>query len=167
MEQYVSTIVENLKNVLSKEFIVLLLSMCPVLELRAGMIAAALLKIPYIKACLLCFLGNIIPIPFVLLLCSKVLNWMEGIKLTRKIALFFKNMAAKHKPFIDKYGFIGLVIFTGIPLPGSGAWTASLVSSVFHYDIKKASVAIIIGVILALIIMSIVSYGLIGTFFIK
>lgn len=160
MNEIISNVVNNLINVLPKEAIVFVISMLPILELRGGMIAAGLLKIPYLKSVILCVIGNILPIPFVLFFLDKIFELMEKWSFTKKIALFFKNLAAKKKPQIDKYGFWGLVLFVGIPLPGTGAWTGSLVASVFHMDKKKASIAILIGIILVLIIMSLV-YGLI------
>lgn len=160
MNEIINNVVNNLINIFPKEAIVFIISMLPILELRGGMIAASLLKIPYIKSVILCVIGNILPIPFVLFFLDKIFILMEKWSLTKKIATFFKNLAIKKKRQIDKYGFWGLVLFVGIPLPGTGAWTGSLVASVFHMNKKMASLAILIGVILALIIMSLI-YGII------
>lgn len=162
MNDLVLAIVEKLKNSLSKEMIVFIISLLPILELRGGLIAAALLKVDFIKAVVICVLGNILPIPFILLFINKILTLMEKIPLLDKFALWLKEKAIKNKPKIDKYGFWGLTLFVGIPLPGTGAWTGSLVASIFHMDIKKSSLAIFIGIILALIIMSIFSYGILA-----
>ena len=81
---------------------------------------------------------------------------------TKKMVKFFKDKAIKNKSKIDKYGFWGLVLFVGIPLPGTGAWTGALVASVFNMDIKKSALAILLGIMLAFIIMSVLSYGVIG-----
>jgi uncharacterized membrane protein len=70
--------------------------------------------------------------------------------------------AEKNKPKIDRYGFAGLMLFVGIPLPGTGAWTGSLVAALFDMDLKKASISILLGIFLAAVIMTIISYGLIG-----
>ena len=70
--------------------------------------------------------------------------------------------AEKNKPKIDKYGFLGLTLFVGIPLPGTGAWTGSLVAALFHMNYKKSLLSILLGIVLAFIIMSIVSYGVIS-----
>ena len=80
---------------------------------------------------------------------------------TKKIVSWLNEKATKNKAKIDKYGFWGLVLFVGIPLPGTGAWTGSLVASVFEMDIQKSSIAILVGILMAFIIMSIVSYGVI------
>lgn len=162
MNSLISAIIENLKNMLSREMIVFIISLLPVLELRGGLVAAALLKVEFVKAVVLSVLGNILPIPFILLFLNKIFELMEKWEPTRRIALFFKTKAAKHKTQIDKYGFWGLLLFVGIPLPGTGAWTGSLVASVFHMDIKKSSFAIFFGIVLALIIMSVLSYGVLA-----
>ena len=161
MENIVAKIVSELGKTISKEMIVFIISLMPILELRGGLIAAALLKIPYVKAAIICIIGNILPIPFILLFLNKIFAAMEKWKPTEKLVKFFKDRAIKNKAKIDKYGFWGLVLFVGIPLPGTGAWTGSLVASVFNMDIKKSALAIFIGIILAFIIMSIVSYGIV------
>lgn len=160
MTELLIKIIDCLKGFFSKELIVFIVSMLPVLELRAGLIASSLLKIPYLKAAIICIVGNILPVPLIIFFLNTIFSFMERWDLTAKIARFFKNMARKHKPAIDKYGFFGLVLFVGIPLPGTGAWTGALVSSVFHMDIKKSIFAILIGIIMAFIIMSILSYGI-------
>lgn len=162
MASLIPQIVANLKNVFSKEMIVFLISLLPLLELRGGLIAASLLNIEYFKAALICIAGNILPIPFILLLLKKVFAFLDKFKSTKIIVDWLKQKATKNKAKIDKYGFLGLVLFVGIPLPGTGAWTGSLVASVFNMDLKKSIVAIFLGIVLAFIIMSIVSYGIIG-----
>lgn len=162
MASLIPQIVVNLKNVFSKEMIVFLISLLPLLELRGGLIAASLLNIEYFKAALICIAGNILPIPFILLLLKKVFVFLDRFKSTKIIVDWLKQKATKNKAKIDKYGFWGLVLFVGIPLPGTGAWTGSLVASVFNMDLKKSIVAIFLGIILAFVIMSIVSYGIIG-----
>lgn len=162
MNELLVKIIENCQSVFSKETIVFIISLLPVLELRGGLIAAALLKLNFAKAVIISVVGNILPIPFILLFLNKIFAFMEKWSITKKVAMFFKNMAVKNKPKIDKYGFWGLVLFVGIPLPGTGAWTGSLVAAVFHMDIKKSICAIFLGIILALIIMSLLSYGVIA-----
>ena len=161
MANIVQTIISVFGNFFSKETIALIISIMPLLELRGGLLASAILKIPYLKAAFICIVGNILPIPFILLFLNKIFTAMEKWKPTEKLVKFFKDRAIKNKAKIDKYGFWGLVLFVGIPLPGTGAWTGSLVASVFNMDIKKSALAIFIGIILAFIIMSIVSYGIV------
>lgn len=161
MESIVTKIIGELGKTISKEGIVFIISLMPILELRGGLLAAAILKIPYIKAATICIIGNILPIPFLLLFLNKIFDLMERWEPTKKLVNFFKKKAEKNKSKIDKYGFWGLVLFVGIPLPGTGAWTGALVASVFNMDIKKSILAILVGIMLAFIIMSIVSYGIV------
>ena len=162
MLDIINFIINHLKNNLSKEMIVFIISLFPVLELRGGMIAASILNVPYKNAVIYSVLGNILPIPFILIFLNKIFSLMENNHHTRKLVLYFKNKALKHKVQIDKYGYLGLILFVGIPLPGTGAWTGALIASILNLDIKKSFLCIIIGIILALIIMSIISYGVIG-----
>ena len=151
----------------SKEAIIFIISMIPILELRGGLLAAspALLNVPILRAIPICIIGNLLPIPFILLLIEKVLDIMEQIPVLDRIALWVREKADKHKGQVEKYGFWGLVLFVGIPLPGTGAWTGSLVASLLHMKIRKSFPAILLGIMLATIIMSLLSYGLIGAIF--
>ena len=110
------------------------------------------------EAIFYCVLGNILPIPFILFFIKKFLHWMAKHNM-KGLANALIKKAEKNKPKIEKYGFWGLTLFVGIPLPGTGAWTGSLVASVFDMDLKKASLSILIGVFLACTIMCLISYG--------
>ena len=166
-EQIVQIITDLLKGKIGNEFICFVISLLPILELRGGLLAAspAFLNVPLGKALIVCIVGNLLPIPFVLLLIEKILELMEKWRFTRGFALWLRNKAEKHKQKIAQYGFWGLVLFVGIPLPGTGAWTGSLVAALLHMDFKKAFGAIVIGVLLAAVIMTVISYGIIGTLF--
>ncbi len=165
-EQLVTIFTNILGGTFSKEIICFIISMLPVLELRGGLLAAspAFLDVPMSLALPLCIIGNLIPIPFVLLLIERIIKAMENFGPTKNAALWLKNKADKNKAQIEKYGFWGLVIFIGIPLPGTGAWTGSLVAALLHMSFKKAFLACILGVLMASVIMSIVSYGILGFF---
>ncbi|RKJ07185.1 small multi-drug export protein [bacterium D16-54] len=151
----------------SGEIIIFIISMIPILELRGGLLAAspALLNVPILRAIPICVAGNLLPIPFILLLIEKVLDIMEQIPFLDRIALWVREKADKHKGQVETYGFWGLVLFVGIPLPGTGAWTGSLVASLLHMKIRKSFPAILLGIILATVIMSLLSYGLLGALF--
>ncbi len=139
-----------------------IISLIPILELRGGLIAASILNIPMWEAVGVCILGNILPIPFILLFIEKILNWMEGCKIgwMRKLALWLKARGTGPKATkIRKYEFLGLLLFVGIPLPGTGAWTGSLIAALLHVSRKKSVPAIFCGLILATIIMCLLSYG--------
>lgn len=150
----------DLLNGLNKDLTVFIISMIPILELRGGLIAAAVLKVPYIRALMLCMIGNIIPIPFILLFINKVFDWLKKFRITRKFVEKLEKRAMGKSENIQKYEFIGLLLFVGIPLPGTGAWTGSLVAALLRVKLKKAVPAIFLGILLASAIMSFITYGL-------
>ena len=143
------TLVQGLASLLggkvSGEVIIFIISMIPILELRGGLLAAspALLNVPILRAIPICVIGNLLPIPFILLLIEKILNVMERIPGLGKFAVWIRQKADKNKGQIEKFGFWGLVLFVGIPLPGTGAWTGSLVAALLHMKFGKAIGAIL------------------------
>lgn len=163
-EKLVMYITDFLGEKISRELICFIISLFPVLELRGGLLAAspAFLDVPLGRALVVCILGNLLPIPFVLLGIEKALILMEQFRLTKGFALWLRNKAEKHKSKIETYGFWGLVLFVGVPLPGTGAWTGSLVAALLHMPFKKALLACVIGVLMAAVIMTVISYGLLG-----
>lgn len=144
-----------------KEILVFIISLLPILELRGGLLAASLLGLDPIPSYIISMVGNLFPIPFILWFINRILDWMRNSKHFSKIANWLDKKVVKHKSSIEKFGFWGLVLFVGIPLPGTGAWTGSLIASVLKMDRKKSFLAIILGVIMASIIMMFISFGLI------
>ena len=165
MEVLVQWFSHHLAQFISPEGAVFIISMIPILELRGGLLAASLLKISAAKALPICIVGNILPIPFILLLIRHVLEWMKKVPCFRGIALWLERKAMSKKGQIEKYEFWGLMLFVGIPLPGTGAWTGALVASLLHMKFGKAFGAILVGIALATVIMSILSYGVLGVLF--
>lgn len=147
---------------ISKDVIIFVISLMPILELRGGLLAASLLDVEFIRAAVICIVGNILPIPIVLLFLKKVLDLFEKWNVTKKIVDWLLKKVDEKREQIDKYGYFGLVIFVGIPLPGTGAWTGSLLAVVLGLNRKKSFICILLGVILAAIIMSFLSYGILG-----
>ena len=147
-----------------KQLIVFIISLMPILELRGGLLAASLLKMDPVESYIIAIIGNILPIPFILLFINKILELMRNskIKFINSFANWLYKKVDKHKEPIEKYGFWGLVLFVGIPLPGTGAWTGCLIASVLNMDRKKAFLASVIGVFMASIIMMIISFGIVG-----
>ena len=145
---------------LGKSITIFIISMLPIIELRGGMIAAALLHLSLWKAFIICFIGNILPIPFILWFIRAILNWMRNVKCFKKIVLWLDDKVEKKKGQIEKYGFWGIVLFVGIPLPGTGAWTGSLIAAMLDMNKKKAFLAATLGVVLAGVVMAIFSYGI-------
>ena len=110
----------------------------------------------------MCIIGNIIPIPFILLFIKQIFKWMKKIRLFRGLVEKLENKAMSKSDNIKRYEFWGLVLFVGIPLPGTGAWTGSLIAALLDVDFKKAVLAELLGIAIATVIMSIFSYGLLG-----
>ena len=140
--------------------IVGIVSMVPLIELRGGLIAAALLGMPLWEGILFCLIGNIIPVPFILLFITPIFNWLKTTKLFRPLVEKIEARSMGKSDKIKKAEFWGLVLFVGIPLPGTGAWTGSLIACLLNIDKKKAFCAVIIGLLLATTIMCIFTYGI-------
>jgi uncharacterized membrane protein len=162
MESIVQWFSQNLAAFISPEAIIFIISMIPILELRGGLLAASLLNIPAATAIPLCIIGNIIPIPFILLFIRQIFKWLKKTKFFRGLIEKLENRAMQKSDKIRRYEFWGLLFFVGIPLPGTGAWTGSLIASLLEIDIKKSSLAILCGLVMATVIMYVVSYGVIG-----
>lgn len=152
----------TLGQYVSKEFVIFFISMVPILELRGGLLAASLIGVPITTAVPICIVGNIIPIPFILLFIKKIFKLLKKVKIFRGIIEKLESRAMGKSDSIKKYEFWGLVLFVGIPLPGTGAWTGSLIAALLDIDFKKAILAELLGIAIATVIMSIFSYGLLG-----
>jgi len=140
------------------DIVIFIISLLPILELRGGMIAATLMGVPYVKALIICIIANIIPIPFILLFINKIFEWMRKFKTAGRFVNWLETRTLKRRKQIDKWGFLGLILFVGIPIPGTGAWTGALLASLLRIPVKRSSVAIGIGILLAAAIMSVITY---------
>lgn len=150
---------------INKNILIFIVSMLPIVELRGGLIAASILNVEFIKAFIICFIGNIIPVPFILLLIESIFKLLKKWNPTKKIVEKLESKSLSKKEQIDKYGYLGLLLFVGVPLPGTGAWTGSLLAVLLNMDKKKSFIFISLGVLMAGIIMSIISYGILGNIF--
>ena len=148
----------SLKNYLWVFF----LSLVPVLELRAAIPVGATLGLEWVANYLICVIGNMIPVPFILLFIRHVLEWMKKVPHLNKIAIWVENKAQKNTPKVQKYASLGLLIFVALPLPGTGAWTGALVAAMLDMRMKYAIPSIFCGVLIAGLIMSLASYGLVS-----
>ncbi|MCR5666791.1 MAG: small multi-drug export protein [Eubacterium sp.] len=164
MESLVTWFTTHWGQYISKELLCFIISMFPIVELRGGILASTLLQIPMIKAVPICVAGNIIPLPFILLFIKKIIRVMKNssIRFFSKIGNWIEDKAMKNKHKIEKYEFWGLMLFVGIPIPGTGGWTGTLLAAVFEVDTKKAVLAILLGLCMATVIMCVLSYGVIG-----
>lgn len=152
-------------GLLGKYLLVFFISLMPILELRGGLVAAALLKLPALPSYLISILGNIIPIPFILWFLDAVFDFMKKHNILTGFVSFCKRKGNEKKDQIEKLGFWGLVLFVGVPLPGTGAWTGCLIATILRMDKKKAFLAAILGVFMASVIMMLVSYGVLANIF--
>lgn len=148
-----------------KYLIVFLVSMVPLIELRGAIPYAVVFNLPLLPSYIIAIIGNMIPVPFIFFFARKVLEWGKncGFKPFAKFCQFCIEKGNKGKEKLLEKGnskvYIALLLFVGIPLPGTGAWTGTLAASFLNLDFKKSVVYICLGVILAGIIMGIVSSG--------
>ncbi|MDO4731626.1 MAG: small multi-drug export protein [Clostridia bacterium] len=165
MDNLITQITQALQNSIPSELIVFIISLFPILELRGGIIAATILGIPWQTAYIICVIGNLLPIPFILLFLDKIFEWL---KKTRFKGLVDKleSKAMKKSETVKKYKFWGLFAFVAIPLPGTGAWTGALVASFLRMKLKDSILPIILGVLTAGIIVALASYGILNLFFV-
>ena len=145
--------------------IVFFISCLPILELRGGLIAAYILHLPLIPAMIVCYIGNMLPIPFLLMFVKKLLHWLGNFKIFKGFIDWLENRgqqkADEMKQKESKWKEWGLMAFVAIPLPGTGGWTGSLVAAFLNMDNKKAFKVIAVGVAIAGIIVAALSYGLV------
>lgn len=154
--------VTALDGKVSSEIIAFIVSLLPILELRGGLIAAKLMNIEFIRAFIICYIGNLLPIPFILFFIRKIFNLL---KKNSMIASLINKLEAKSLSKADKikkYRLWGLFLFVAIPLPGTGAWTGALIADLLDIRIRDAMLTISVGVLVAGMIISVLSYGLFG-----
>ncbi len=138
--------------------VVFIISLCPILECRLGMFTAiVLLQMNPFVGFIISFLGNILPIPFILLLINWIFDLLKKVPGIKKVVFWLEDKTLKKRDKIDKYGIWGLLIFVAIPLPGTGGWTGALLASLLHLDKKKSFGIISLGVFIAGLIMTILS----------
>lgn len=162
MESLVTWFTATLGQHISREAVVFIISLFPILELRGGILASVLLDLPLWKAIVFSAVGNLLPIPFILFFIKKIFAALKKTRLLRPLVEKLEAKAMRKRGQIEKYEFWGLVLFVGIPLPGTGAWTGSLIAALIDMDLKKAVKAILVGICIATVIMSFISYGVIG-----
>ena len=138
---------------------VFLCSMLPIVELRGAIPIATALNMPWWAAFSVSVIGNMLPIPFIMLFIRRILKWMKKIKYLDKMAVRLEEKAKKNTNKIMKYESIGLCIFVAIPLPGTGGWTGALVAAMLNMRLKYALPSIFAGIIIAGFIVTGVSYG--------
>ena len=165
-ETIANFLVEFFGKTIPAELTVFAISLLPVLELRGGLIAASLLGLPLWKAFIICYIANLLPIPFIILFIKKIFEFLRRFKGFDKFISKLEAKTEKNRDKVLKYKQWGLLVFVAIPLPGTGGWTGALFAALLDIDIKKSFPIIALGVLIAGVIMAVISYGipaLIGT----
>lgn len=160
VETIVNEITAFLQDKVPEELVAFVISLLPVLECRGGMIASRLMEIPFIKAFLICYLGNMLPIPFIILFIRKIFECLRRFSFFSKIIEKLEAKTDKNKDKVLKYESWGLLLFVAIPLPGTGGWTGALMAALLDIRFKRALPIIALGVLIAGFIMSGLTYGI-------
>lgn len=154
-----------------KELCVFFCSMIPIIELRGAIpmgaaFNATLGGMPFWLTYILSVIGNMFPVPFILLFIKKMIKWMSvsRVKFFNKVANYLLNKVEKKRDKIEKYSFWGVCLFVAVPLPVTGAWTGSLVAAMIDMKFWKALLSCLIGVMIAGVIMTLISYGVASIF---
>lgn len=161
-EAIVDYLVGLFKDTIPKELIIFIISMLPVVELRGGMIAAKLLDVELLRAFVICYIGNILPIPFILLFIRRIFAFLKKFKTLGKLVTKLEESSLRKSDKVKKNSKWGLFTFVAVPLPGTGGWTGALIAALLDMRIKISFPIIALGVLAANLIMSIFSYGLLG-----
>ena len=156
------SVFEFFKQFFGAEIAVFLISMLPIIELRGAIPVAAALRLPILEAFGISIIGNLLPVPFILVFIRRIIDWMRTKTVFIKFIYFLDKKIERNLQKHPNLTFLGLLLFVAIPLPGTGAWTGALVASFIEMKFAKAMLAIIIGVLIAGIIVTTVAYGLVS-----
>ncbi len=149
----------NFFSYLGNEAALFIISMIPLIEERGAIIFGAAKGMPWYKVLPICVAANMLPVPFLLLFGMKIVEWL---KTTRTFGSFFTRYEKKlqeKSETLDKYGFFALTMFTAFPIPGTGAWSGSLVSTILGFKPRRGFLSILLGVTICGIIMTLACYG--------
>lgn len=141
---------------------ILAISVVPLIELRGAIPVGAALGLPWYANFLLSCIGNMLPVPFILLFIRRFVAWLERHGYMKWFTDLLERKIRKNTPKITKYAGWGLLLFVGIPLPGTGAWTGALIAAFIDMPMKRAIPTIACGVLLAGVIMTLASYSAVG-----
>lgn len=142
---------------LKKAIVTFLISMVPVIELRGAIPYGIARDLNEWLVFALAVIGNMLPIPFILLFVRKVLDWMKGVKRLNKIALWIEARAHRKSGKVEEARTLGLLLFVAIPLPGTGAWTGALIAALMDMRLKRALPTIFAGVVIAGVAVTLVA----------
>ncbi|MCR4614667.1 MAG: small multi-drug export protein [Clostridiales bacterium] len=159
-DSIINTLVEFFKNKMPNELIVFIISLFPVLELRGGLIAARLLDVDLVRAFIICYIGNMLPIPFILLFIRRIFAFLRDKRGFSKVIEKLEIRAMRKSEKVKKLRNWGLFALVAIPLPGTGGWTGALIAAILDIRMRKSLPIIALGVLTAGIIVAAVSYGI-------
>lgn len=140
-------------------FYVFLISIIPIVELRGAIPVAYAMGLGVIPSFLVAVIGNMLPVPFILLLITPFCNLLKKTRLFSWFPKWLDSKVEKNRHKVERYAFLGLFLFVAIPCPGTGAWTGSLIASFLGFDFKKSLLSVFMGVVTAGIIMTLLSFG--------
>lgn len=149
---------------LSPQLLIFIISTVPFIELRGGIIVGLALELPWYEVFPICFAGNILPIPFVIMFGRKLLDWFGNTRLFGRFVTKYKRKLAEKSKKVKKYGPFGLALFVGVPVPGTGAWSGALLAVLLNLRLKLAVPAILAGLLLAGTIITLGTSGVLGAF---
>ena len=164
MQNLVNWFVAHLGATAGKKLTIFIISMIPILELRGGLLAAspAFLNVPILEAIPICVIGNLIPVPFILLFITPIFSKLKKTKRLKPVVEKLEKKAMDKSDRVQKYEFWGLVLLVAIPLPGTGAYTGALVAAMVDMQLKRAVPAIFTGVVIAAVIVSMATAGVVA-----
>lgn len=151
-------------SVLGNEFALFVISMIPLIEERGAIVYGAAIGMPWFKVLPICIIANFLPVPFILVFGMKLIQWLKTTKLFGSFFTRYEEKLKKKSENVNKYSFWALVLLVGVPIPGTGAWSGSLVATILQVEKKRAMLALFVGVIMCGIIMTLASYGAVSAF---
>ena len=163
-ETFANELATFFQDKIPNELIIFLISLLPVLELRGGMIAAKLLQVDFLRAFVICYIGNILPIPFILLFIRKIFQFLRDKKGFSKLIEKLEIRSMRKSEKVKRWRDWGLLLFVAIPLPGTGGWTGALIAALTDIRIKRSFPIIAVGILIAGIIRSVLTYPLPSVF---
>ena len=166
LDSIVGAIQNFFLNTVGEKLCVLFCSMIPIIELRGAIPMGAIFGMPWWQSYVLSVVGNMLPVPIILLFVKAVLNFMakSNVKLFNNVADFLFKRVDKRRGKIEKYSFWGVCLFVAVPLPVTGAWTGSLVAAMIDMKFWKALLSCLLGVMIAGVVMTLISYGAVAIF---
>lgn len=148
------------ESAISKMLVTVFVSMLPIFELRGAIPLGVALGLNIWTATIISIIGNLLPVPFIVVFIERILRWLSGkSRFMKKLVDKRIEKTLKHKDKLNQKVFFGLMIFVAIPLPGTGAWTGALLAALLDIDLKTAFFSIMFGVIIAGILVSGITFG--------